>query len=175
MVEQFKDLLLNTCFRFTQSLEDSEDLTQDVFIEAHRSINRFRGDSSLKTWLYQIAVRKSLDHLRKQKTKKLESLSDYQIQNLKADQEEENENDLLRIQLVLLKKALDRLNEKQRTAFTLNKFEGLTAREIAEIMNLKPSGVEALIHRAKAKLKKELEKMIVHSSKKPQVSRFHLV
>ncbi|MEM6724086.1 MAG: RNA polymerase sigma factor [Bacteroidota bacterium] len=169
LVDQYKDLLLNTCYRFVQNREDAEDLAQDVFIEVHRSIHHFRGDSSLKTWLYRIAVTKSLDHLRKQQKRKTHQLTDEQLNLLKADHLTDNDNEQLSIRLKALKKAMTRLNENQRTAFTLNKYEGLTALEIAEIMNLKKSGVDALIHRAKAKLRKELEKIVSQKSQKAQV------
>ncbi|MCE1273535.1 MAG: sigma-70 family RNA polymerase sigma factor, partial [Chlorobiales bacterium] len=63
-------MVLNTCYRFVFNREDAEDLAQEVFIEVHRSLDRFREESKLSTWIYRIAVTKSLDHLRKLKRKK---------------------------------------------------------------------------------------------------------
>ncbi|MEO1434539.1 MAG: RNA polymerase sigma factor [Bacteroidota bacterium] len=168
LVDQYKDLLLNTCYRFVHHREDAEDLTQEVFIEVHRSIHHFRGDSSLKTWLYRIAVTKSLDYLRKQKKRKTQELSDEQLNRLEANHLTDHDNERLSIRLKALKEAITHLNDNQRTAFTLNKYEGLTALEIADIMNLKKSGVDALIHRAKAKIRKELEKIVREKSQKAQ-------
>ena len=74
LVDQYKDKVVNTCYGFVHQKEDAEDIAQDVFIEAWLSYPKFRGESSLSTWLYRIAVNKSLDAVRKQKTKKYISL-----------------------------------------------------------------------------------------------------
>jgi RNA polymerase sigma-70 factor (ECF subfamily) len=70
LVDEHQKRVLNTCYRFVNNREDAEDLTQEVFLEVYKSISRFRGDSKLSTWIYRIAMTKSLDFLRKQKRKK---------------------------------------------------------------------------------------------------------
>lgn len=163
LVEKHQKVVLNTCNRFVNNKEDAEDLTQEVFMEVYRSISGFRGDSKLSTWIYRIAVTKSLDFLRKKKRKKRfgiaksvfsrETLSE----ELKADNIlnpgilAENED-----RIKILNEALEKLPENQRVAFTLSKYDELSYQEIAEILKTTIPAVESLIHRAKNNLKKRL-------------------
>jgi RNA polymerase sigma factor (sigma-70 family) len=62
--------VFNIALNIVQSIEDAEDITQEVFIEVHHSLNTFKQDSSIETWLYKITVNKSLDHLKAKKRKK---------------------------------------------------------------------------------------------------------
>ena len=164
LVEQYKDKVVNTCFGFVHQKEDAEDIAQDVFIEAWLSYPKFRGESSLSTWLYRIAVNKSLDALRKQKTKKyiglfknLLHISDESVDNLKHTEP----NPLQQIEQYereqALYKALDKIPVNQKIAITLSKFEDLSMKEIADVMETSESAVESLLSRAKVSLRKHLE------------------
>ncbi|MCX6223394.1 MAG: sigma-70 family RNA polymerase sigma factor [Bacteroidia bacterium] len=70
LVMIYRNRVINTCYRFLLSRNDAEDVSQDVFIEVFQSIRSFRGNSKLSTWIYRIAVTKSLDELKKRKRKK---------------------------------------------------------------------------------------------------------
>ena len=70
LIENYKDKIYNTSLGIVQDYKDAEDITQEVFVEVFQSIDKFRGDSKLTTWIYQITVRKSIDELRKRKRKK---------------------------------------------------------------------------------------------------------
>ena len=70
LVAEHQEMVINTCYRFVFNREDAEDIAQDVFIEVFRSLEQFREESKLSTWIYRIAVTKSLDHLRHLKRKK---------------------------------------------------------------------------------------------------------
>ena len=63
-------LVVNTCYGLVQNREDAEDIAQDVFIEVFRNIEKFRADAKLSTWLYRIAVNRSLNHIRDNKKHK---------------------------------------------------------------------------------------------------------
>ena len=60
-------MVANTCYGLLQNVSDAEDVTQEVFIQVYRSIDKFRGESKLSTWLYRIATTRSIDLLRKRK------------------------------------------------------------------------------------------------------------
>ena len=163
LVDEHQKKVLNTCYRFVGNREDAEDLTQEVFIEVYKSISSFRGESQISTWIYRIAVTKSLDFIRKKKRKKRfailkntfsgdtveEDIPDNQNLNPGSKIEEK---DRIRI----LNEALESLPENQRAAFTLSKYDEMSYKEIAEILNTTVSSVESLIHRAKENLKKKL-------------------
>ena len=70
IVENLQEKVRNTCFRYVNNIEDADDIAQEVFIQVYESMNHFREESQISTWVYRIAVNKSLDFLRSKKTKK---------------------------------------------------------------------------------------------------------
>ncbi len=163
VVERHQKLVLNCAYRFLRDRESAEDLTQEVFLEVFESIHSFRADSQLATWIYRIVVTKSLNQLKSQRRKKrfarlvsvfgTENLADRILSSDAARPDRELENQERRI---LLNRALDRLPESQRIAFTLSKVEGMSYEEIARVMHTSLPAVESLIHRAKGGLRKRL-------------------
>lgn len=160
--ETYKNKVFNTCIGYLQNHEDAEEVTQDVFIEIHRSSGSFEGKSTLSTWIYRIAVNKSLDFIKSKNRKKrfafMSSLFN-QAGDLQHDspnfyhpgvQLEQKENS------AILFKAINALPENQKTAFILSKVEGLSYAEISDVMQTSVSSVESLLFRAKQNLQKEL-------------------
>ena len=160
-VEQQQHRLLRLCMGFVHNQEDAKDLVQDVFIEVIRSVSGFREDSGLSTWLYRIAVNKSLNYLRKSK-RIFKNLIQINASNIDADIEYASVSDIpdksieTRQRENLIRSAIDTLQKNQRIAFILNKYENLSYKDISEIMNVSLSSVESLIHRAKVNLQKKL-------------------
>jgi len=165
LVEKYQNRIIYTCFGFLKNREDAEDIAQEVFVEVYRSLSAFREDSKLSTWIYRIAITKSLDFFRKQNRKKRFPLEkkqvDFQENGLMAATPASNgpESRFSRKeQARVLRKAVDSLPENQRIVITLNNYEGFPSQEIAEILSVTLSAVEALIHRAKKNLRKKLRK-----------------
>lgn len=163
IVESSQGLVYNTALGIVQNAEDAEDVAQEVFVQLYESIAGFKGESKLSTWLYRVAVSKAMDHLRKKKRKKrfafVRSLfgnndelvhdpPDFVHPGVSLDNKEKARE---------LFQAVDSLPENQKTAFTLNRIEGLSYQEISEIMNLTVASVESLLHRARKNLRKNLE------------------
>ena len=163
LVDEYQVKVLNVSYRFVNNREDTEDIAQEVFIEVHRSIEGFRGDSKLSTWIYRITVSKSLDFLRMKSRKKRfgkmkylngEEETEEQIpasNTVNPEKELENQ-DRIRV----LMNAIGTLSENQRVAFTLSKIDELSYKEIAEVLGSTISSVESLIHRAKVNLRNKL-------------------
>jgi len=160
LVENHKMLVLNTCKGFLHNEDDAHDVSQEVFIEAYRSIKKFRGDSKITTWLYRIAVNKSLNFIRDNKkhkrlidimTGKNEKHISTNINLNLPDADIEN-----RERSHVLYGAIDELPKNQRKAFILNKYENLNYKEISEIMNKSISSIESLLFRAKRNLQEKL-------------------
>lgn len=176
LVDEYKNMILNTCFHFTYNKEDAEDLAQEVFIEAFQSIKKFRGESKVSTWLYRISISKSLDLIRKRKRKKrfaiLKNIADMMDkgEEIPAD---EIENPLHQLEkkerAEILHRSVASLSESQRIAITLSKYEQQSNKEIAKIMDTSVSAVESLLHRAKKKLEKSLSQYFENSNKLAQV------
>ncbi len=163
LVAEHQEMVLNTCYRFVFNREDAEDLAQDVFVEVFRSLEQFREESKLSTWIYRIAVTKSLDHLRRlNRKKRFSSLKRMigiidpaeEIAAPSSDNPAEAFADNERAQI--LQNALNTLPESQKTAFLLSKQEGFSNQEIADILKTSVSAVESLVHRAKKNLHTKL-------------------
>lgn len=157
LFEEYRYQIIKLCYGFVRNQEDAEDLTQEVFIEIYRSITNFRGDSKLSTWIYRIAVTKSLNKVKKNKFNQLlsslENIFDHSKMNHVADP-----NQLLQSKesAKILQQSIDKLAENQRIAFVLHHYDGYAYQQISEIMNCSLSSVESLIHRAKVNLEKKL-------------------
>jgi RNA polymerase sigma-70 factor (ECF subfamily) len=164
LVEKYQKLVFNACYNLIRYKEDAEDVSQDVFIEIYESIHLFRNESKLSTWLYRIAINKSLNHIRKYKWKSMVySIENFFNSDKNTHLDIEDTNSLNTPETIeynertkVLKRAIDSLPENQKIAFILCKYDELSYQEIAEVMNLSLSSVESLIHRAKLGLQKKL-------------------
>ena len=163
LIELYQDMVLNTAFGFLKNKDDSEDITQDVFIKVYKTISKFKGDSKFSTWLYRITINESLNFLKSKKRRNLffifSSENEDQVYDIpdtgSNSPSEVSENTERR---KILYKAIDSLAENQKIAYTLSKIDGMSYSEIAEIMGTTISSVESLLNRAKKKLKLKLEK-----------------
>ncbi len=163
IVETWQGMVYNTALGILQNAEDAEDVTQEAFIQVFESVSSFKGESKFSTWAYRITVSKAMDHIRKKKRKKrfafIQSLygkndkplvdpPDFFHPGVKMENKEN---------AAILFKAMEQLPLNQKSAFVLNKVEGLSYKEIGEVMKITESAVDALLHRAKANLKKTLK------------------
>lgn len=158
LVNEHQKKVIKTAFYFVGNMEDAEDLSQEVFMEVLKSIKKYRSGSSLSTWIYRITVNKSLDHLRKQKTRgfiqRLGSFAGFSHTSHEPVITDPDHD--IKERRRILESAINSLPENQRIAFVLNKYEELPYKEIAEVMNVSLSAVESHIHRAKMNLQKKL-------------------
>jgi RNA polymerase sigma-70 factor (ECF subfamily) len=163
LVDAYRDKVCGTCFRFLRNREDAEETALDVFLEIHRSLPSFREEAELSTWMFRIAVTKSLDRLRKRKRlKRFDGLlgrrtssADWETMAAPADSGPEQSLEIAERSRIL-REAINRLPENQKAAITLSRYEGLENEKIAEILGSTASAIEALLHRAKRNLKKKL-------------------
>lgn len=166
LVGDYKDSLLNVCYGYLKDLDDAEDLTQEVFTEVYRTIHNFKEEASLFTWMYRIAVSRSLDELKKRRSLKRAAYFEKRVRSENAELEiNQKASDLPDPEDALLQKqqhdfinhCLDELPETQRTAFILSQQDGLSYKEIAQIMEKSLSSIESLVHRSKQNLRKIME------------------
>ena len=172
LVKDFERRVFNTCLGLLQNEADAEDITQEVFISVFQSVKNFKGESKLSTWLFRIAVTKSLDYIRMKNRKKRFAFFQVIFTNEKGDSkidapdfyhpgvQLENKE-----RAAILFKAIDKLPENQKTAFILSKIEDLSYSEIAEVMKLSVSSIESLLFRAKQNLQKLLSNYYLKNEK----------
>jgi RNA polymerase sigma factor (sigma-70 family) len=162
LVNLFGRDIFNVCLGIIPNTEDAEDLSQETFVKAFNSIDSFREDAQIKTWLIRIAINLCYDHLKWSKRKKrhaimqplfnrddepIEIPSNFQHPGIALENKEHAK---------VLYAALETLPESQHTAFLLYEMQGLNYKEIAETMAVSVSSVEALLFRARAALRKKL-------------------
>lgn len=155
--------MYNLALQYVQNIEDAEEITQDVFLSIYQSIDGFRADSKLSTWIYKITINKSIDLINKRKRKKrfafLTSLFNLENNQLVHEPAHFNHPGVQLENKEALQKLFDLINqlpEKQKTALIFTKIEQKSQLETAEIMELSPKAVESLVQRAKVNLQKKL-------------------
>ena len=157
LVDTYQLMVVNTCHAFVHDRNEAEDIAQDVFIQVFESLGKFRFESKLSTWLYRIAVNRSINHCKSPRGRAIKvDIESWKQQEVAQSPEMPQQQQLLeeQEQLELLHRAIDRLPENQRTALILNKYEELSYKEIAEVMGVTLSSVESLLFRAKNNLEK---------------------
>jgi RNA polymerase sigma-70 factor (ECF subfamily) len=158
--DQYSRMVYSVCFRMTGNNEDAEEVTQDVFIKVFNSINSFRADSKLSTWIYQITVNTSLNRLRRKKAMNFLSLNFWDDEKGEKEMAADNMTPRDEIEKSEIQKivqdAINMLPSKQKTAIVLSRYEELPYKEIAKIMGVSLSSVESLLFRAKENLAKKL-------------------
>jgi RNA polymerase sigma factor (sigma-70 family) len=153
-------MIYNTALGIVQNEEDAEDITQEVYITLYEKIADFRKESKLSTWLYTITIRKALDFEKRKKSQKHGGLLKKIFAYKDADEPVSFNHPGIQLDnkemAAVLFKALKKLPEKQRVAFTLHKLEGLPHQEIADVMQASQTAIESLLVRARNNLKKIL-------------------
>lgn len=147
---------LNSIF----SVEDSEDLLQDIFIKVFHSLPAFRGEASLKTWIYRIASNTVIDRFKSNAFKF--SKAQYEL-NLESFHYNNSlyattfETQLDKAEMYhCIRQFINELTTKNRDVFILSQYEGLTNKEIAKTLNISVDSVKIRLYRAKETLKKAL-------------------
>lgn len=159
-VEVLQDRVYRTCFSFLRSPQEAEDIAQEVFIEVFNSVDKFREEAQLSTWVHRIAVTKSIEAIRRKRRKKRQAILVPGRTEEKVVDQSNGSNPVALLENAerdqVLNRALNSLPDSQRVAFTLHKVEGLSHEAIADIMGNSLSSVVSLIHRAKTNLQKKL-------------------
>lgn len=143
---------------------DAEDIAQETFVKVGNALHNFRGESSLSTWIYRIATNVAMDHLRKSNPLKQADISHPGQDSLnKEEMIVDHSAPAIDTQLVrkemneCIKGIVEDLPENYRTVLILSDLEELTNNEIADVLNISLETVKIRLHRARARLKKELE------------------
>ncbi|MEJ2695077.1 MAG: sigma-70 family RNA polymerase sigma factor [Candidatus Sulfobium sp.] len=144
---------------------DFEDVTQEVFLKVNAGLDEFRGDSSLSTWIYRIATNAAVDHNRKSSTRLKEQRAEGHFpddsmteESTAVDPTPPQDRQLIRKEMSdCIRGIVDGLPENYRTVLILSDLEELKNDEIAEVLDISLQTVKIRLHRARLKLKKELE------------------
>ncbi|MBS1946344.1 MAG: sigma-70 family RNA polymerase sigma factor [Bacteroidetes bacterium] len=163
IVERYKNYVFTLAMRMIESREDAEEVAQDIFIKAYRSLADFRGESKFSTWLYTIARTSCITFLRK---KKLETVS---IENEKTLIQVENRESGFKANVVEVKskhamvnQAIKMLSPDDAQVITLFYKGEQTLEEIGLVLGMEPNTVKVKLHRARQRLREKMEKHFSH-------------
>jgi RNA polymerase sigma-70 factor (ECF subfamily) len=153
VVERHRRAVYQLCYRFVGNHEDASDLSQDVFLRAFRGLRRFRGQSSLGTWLYRIGVNVCLNKVGAARlaTEPLEGRQHVDDRNESASERLLREERAARVRA-----AVARLPRKQRAALILRVYQEMSHQEIADTLGSSVGAVKANVFHALQNLKKLL-------------------
>lgn len=167
LIFKYRERVYSVIYNLTSNREDASDLTQETFIKAFQSIKRFKGKSSFFTWLYRISLNTSLTHLRKNKLRRFfsfekiveEDHTEGFIENLRTESDSDKAALMTELQ-ERLNDAFQKLSVKHRTVITLFEVDGLSHKEIADIVGTSIGTVRSRLHYAKQFLQGELKDYI---------------
>jgi RNA polymerase sigma-70 factor, ECF subfamily len=167
LVERHSRSIFRVVYRMTGNQQDTEEIVQETLLRAYKSLERFELRANFSTWLYRIAVNRTLDFLNARKTQ-MRMKDTYQIVD-NPDSEEGNQvqlpatnpgPDRLLLSVEMKRKiagALGLLTPAERVAFTMRHMEGRSIEEISQTLNLKLSAAKNSVFRAVQKLRQQLE------------------
>lgn len=173
LVERYQEKVYSICYGKVKDEQDAKDVSQDVFVKVFRYIENFNRESSFYTWLYRIAVNTSIDYLRKQSRRKEVDYDD----KIQTDDEVEGHELLMPSKLGIdpdrelgrkelrekMLEALETLSEKHRTILTLREVEGLSYKEMAEVLEISKGTVMSRLYHARQYFQEALDDYVDES------------
>ena len=163
LVEKYQGRVYALLYGMVRNREDARDLTQEAFVKAYRNLEGFRLEAGFYTWMYRIAMNLAIDFTRKRKRREVVGFDEGIAQRdddgaiAEVHHEEGPGRALERRQtLALIMDAMDQLPEDQRQAVLLRELEGLSYKEIADVMGIPEGTVMSRLFYARKKLQKLL-------------------
>ncbi len=157
LVRLYYNQVAALAYKMVGDYDEAADIAQNVFVKTSRNIWRYDENKKCYTWLYRITVNASIDYMRKHNRHHHES-----IDNVREKADDKFDTPEISYQRGQLRQYIDEaassLNDKQRSAFMLRDVDGCHINDVANIMNMPEATVRWYLHRARAKIKKELVK-----------------
>ena len=167
LVSRYGDKIFRLAMRITKSPQIAEEVLQNVFVKLVEKLGMFRGESKLSTWIYTISTNECFRYIRTRNNRNLKDISvdEYNDKNkgmssdvlqIKDDDYNPEDKAINMERVKMLDKAVNELAEDYRTVFQLRDIEGLTNKEVAEVLGLSLSAVKSRILRARTQIKNKL-------------------
>jgi RNA polymerase sigma-70 factor (ECF subfamily) len=166
LMGRYRHRLFGVVRRQVAGREDAEDLVQEVFLRVYRARKRYRARSKFSTWLFTIAINLTRNNRRRQAVVQLYTPEYVAVDSQPAEESlfDSGDQPVGRIEheelAAAVRRAVQGLNERQRRAVLLNKFEGLGYEDIARLIGLTPQAVKSLLFRARANLRQALRRYV---------------
>jgi RNA polymerase sigma-70 factor (ECF subfamily) len=177
LVENYQNRLIGVMHHLVGNLSEAEDLAQEAFLRVYRARKKYRARSKFSTWLFTIANNLALNSLRSRQRRPAGPLNlrdsgplgPRPAESLARDKTNQPVQNIQQRELAaIIQQALEGLNERQRMAVVLNKFEDMNYAEIAEVMSLTTKAVKSLLNRARTNLRSALSDYIYMDGQSPR-------
>src|SRR6267142_5912699 len=176
LLQRYRTPLVNFLYRMVRSREQAEDLAQEVFIRVYRAREEYVPSAKFTTWLFRIATNLALNSLRDHRHQKLEMSIDATLSTDAEDGDERtfevaDKHPTIEQELVeaerrkVIRRAIEKLPEKQRAAVLLHKYQELDYAEIAKILSCSESALKSLLFRAYESLRVELAPLVAQQAR----------
>ena len=159
LVERYQNYVFTISLRYVKARGDAEEVSQDVFVKAYRSLADFKGQSKFSTWLYTITTTTCITFLRKKKLEihsldndKVFEVADSVDSGMRANQIEQKSK------VNMVNEAIKMLSADDAQVITLFYKGEQTLEEIAQILGKEPNAVKVQLHRARGRLKEKMQK-----------------
>lgn len=166
LIRRYQRFVFTLTLRFAKSREDAEEIAQDCFIKAYRSLHSFKRTSKFSTWMYSIIYTTSITFLRKKR------LDTFSIDDDKSQAHIESrifefdaDRAMVKSRAVYIRKAIEMLLPDDAAIITLFYFNEQSLDETAKAMQLEPNTAKVKLHRARHRLKEKLELLLKHEAK----------
>ncbi len=166
LVRRYQDRMLHLAFRTLGDQHLAEDVVQEAFLRVHRAAAHYRPDARFGTWFYRVVLNLCMDELRKRQGQSA-GLAGYPAPGPSDQDDPVHHQQIQELQLAV-QKALGTLNDRERIAVILHRYDGLSHRQIAELSETSVSAVESMLVRAYRKLREELATFSDHRPEKSQ-------
>jgi RNA polymerase sigma-70 factor, ECF subfamily len=164
LVERHRALVYRVAYQFAGNHHDAEDIAQDVFIKVYRSLDRFRQESQLTSWMYRIVMNACIDHRRRSRTMSSAATGDeaeYRMSNAPEETPGPEERAYAGEIGEVLQLEIGRLPKGQRIVFVMRHYQGMKLCEIAEALGLAEGTVKRQLHAAVHRLRDALAQVRV--------------
>ncbi len=170
LFEDNRQKIFSLAYQYVKNVEDAEDILQETFIKAYRSLDKFQSQNGTRfsPWLYRIGINCSIDYLRRNKNRRLKHSDTHDLDNLPSggggsSSEPEHTQDRKEIR-EKIDQTLNRLSDRQKMIFILKHYQELTTAEIAEYLDCSEGSVKRQLFRAVQTVKQHLKGLIMEDS-----------
>ncbi|MBA7645785.1 ECF RNA polymerase sigma-E factor [subsurface metagenome] len=170
LFEDNRQKIFSLAYQYVKNVEDAEDILQETFIKAYRSLDKFqsRNGTRFSPWLYRIGINCSIDYLRRNKNRRLkhsdtDDLDNFSSRSGGSSSEPEHTRDRKEIR-EKIDQTLNRLSGRQKMIFILKHYQELTTAEIAEYLDCSEGSVKRQLFRAVQTVKQHLKGLIMEDS-----------
>jgi RNA polymerase sigma-70 factor (ECF subfamily) len=161
IVDEHKRNVFRLAFDMTGNRHDAEDISQEVFLKAYRSLSQFRGESKISTWLYRITVNACYDHRSKKAWTSMKPTDRFEEKDgspLFHEHASNNPQTTAESRVIQghIDRALDKLTARERSVFVMRHYSDLSMKEIAMVLKISEGTVKSMLFRALKRLQREL-------------------